>query len=685
MRWICGAAFACLLLLGLTTACSVSDPTVRFSALHAAPQRAQVLDRHGVPLSYSYQDAWNLDDQVALGEIPGALVEVFVAAEDQRFRQHRGVDWQARLNALLQNLKAGRTVRGASTITEQLVRILQPRPRNLWARWLEGWEAMLLERSAGKSEILEMYLNQVPYAAHRRGVVQAARYYFDRELGTLNHLQMQTLAVLVRAPSALDPRRGDEAALRKRVTHLRRRMGIEPIERWELDLAVPREPPPAAHFVRMLREAERPAGPVRSTLDAALQGDLTALLQQRLAAMVEASVGNGAIVVVDHHTSEVLAWVVAGARSRHIDAVRVPRQPGSTLKPFLYAMALERGWQADTLIDDKPLATPVGRGLHRFRNYSRSYHGEITLRQALGNSLNLPAVRAAEFVGVPAFLGTLRELGFAALDQPAEHYGVGLVLGNGEVTLQQLVSAYAALANKGVHVPLRSSSAPAAASPRRVFSPEVASLVANILADADARRLQFGGDSVLNFPRQTAVKTGTSQDHRDAWAVGFDDRYVVGVWLGNLDRRATRGLSGARGPALLMRSAFSRLNRHRPAAPLWLSPRLVRSDGELRLPGSKAVALRETPQPQPRLVSPTPGLVVARDPRLPIEAQAMEFRVEDVAAGSEVRWRLNGEALASLEPRVAWPLVQGEHRLAVVVRNAEGLEVSAREVQFLVR
>ena len=184
--------------------------------------KPQVLDRRGTPLTVTYSNHWNLHDRRALHEVPAFLQRAFVLAEDKRFHSHTGIDWRARIHASWQNLRHGRVVRGASTITEQVVRMLHPRPRTVWSRWLEGWEARRLEDNFSKADILEFYLNQVPYAGNRRGVVQAARHYFDRDLGTLNRHEMLALAVLVRAPSRLDPI-GNQAALQRSVRTLARR------------------------------------------------------------------------------------------------------------------------------------------------------------------------------------------------------------------------------------------------------------------------------------------------------------------------------------------------------------------------------------------------------------------------------------------------------------------------------
>lgn len=565
-----------------------------------AVRKAQYVDRGGMPLSITYQNDWNIHQQLPLHEIPPLLQQAFLDSEDKRFHEHHGVDWSARLHALWQNLTALRAVRGASTITEQVVRMLHPRPRSIWSRWLEGIEAARLESLFPKAAIFEFYLNQIPYANQRRGVAQAASLYFDRNLATLNDKELLTLAVLVRAPSGMDLRRDGrraEHAVRKLAHAMLRRGHISTEQHRRIvdgqwSLAAPRLPVDASHFIRHLQAlggetADAPlpstaAGKIITTLDGNLQGRVQGILDSRLRDLRESGVTAGAVLVVDHRTDEVLAWVNGGARCEDrsaswIDAVTTPRQPGSTLKPLLYALALEMGWTPATLIDDSPLAEAVATGLHAFNNYSHTFYGPLRLRDALANSLNIPAIRTVQFVGPERFLKLLKTLGCRSLTQPAAHYGAGIALGNGEVSLFELVQAYAALARGGLFRPLRGTmhrKGPPAEE-QRLLSEESTSLIADILSDPYARRLEFGQGNLLRLPHQTAVKTGTSNDHRDAWTLGFTGRHTVGVWMGNLERKPTSGITGSSGPALVVRAVFAELNRDQDFEPLQLSARLL--------------------------------------------------------------------------------------------------------------
>ncbi len=656
--------------------------------------KPQLLDRHGRPLTVTYQNPRNEHARVAYHEIPALLRAAFILSEDKRFFSHGGVDWRARLHAVWQNLKAGRVVRGASTISEQVVRILQPRPRTLWSRWLEGIAARRLERRHSKAAILECYLNQVPYAARRRGVLPAARYYFGRDLNTLSAREALALAVMVRAPARLNvhtaPRAVDRAV--RRLAARMHTAGMLSATQWAavnrggFRSAMPAPATDASHFARfVLAQAAADTNRVTTTLDRDIQRVGQQILDQQLRSLSRRNVANGALLVVDHRLSEVLAWVVGragkpSATANAYDAVRTPRQPGSTLKPFVYALALSRGWTPATMIDDRPLSESVGLGLHTYQNYSRRHYGPLSLREALGNSLNIPAVRAIQYVGAGKFLDTLHALGIRSLDRHPDVYGDGLALGNGEITLFELVQAYAALARGGVFVPLQVlPEPPSRGLTRRVFSPEVASLTGHILSDANARRLEFSADGILDMPVQTAVKTGTSSDYRDAWAVGYNYGYTVGVWMGNLDRRPMKAVTGSVGPALVLRSVMAELVRGRAVAPLYCSRRLVQAavciaDGRLAdsdcdrreewfVPG-KMPAARVPPVGALRIRQPSAGLQMAMDPRIPDDLEAFEFELAPRGDVVGVEWFLNDRLLArTREVRYLWPLAPGVHRL----------------------
>jgi penicillin-binding protein 1C len=395
--------------------------------------------------------------------------------------------------------------------------------------------------------------------------------------------------------------------------------------------------------------------------------------------------------------------------------VTVPRQPGSTLKPFAYALALERGWTAATVLDDEPIQEAVGNGLHNFRNYSRHYYGPIRLREALGNSLNVPAIKTIQFTGRVELFDLLKKAGIQSLNEHPDFYGDGLALGNGEVSLYELVSAYAVVARGGVRRPLQWTRGEGGGGrAARVLSAETSSLVADILSDPEARALEFGRSSVLNLPLQTAVKTGTSNDYRDAWTVGFTHRYAVGVWMGNLDRRSMREVTGSMGPALVFRAVLAELHRNQEGRPLYLSRKLrqipicresgarasdscpramewfrAETEPEAACPLHSGTAAAAKRPAEIRISRPTPGLHLALDPRIPDELERFALELEGLPKGSRVVWHIDGEPFAESSEdkgRSLWPPSRGRHvAKAEVWRRETGEPVWAGPVAFRVK
>jgi len=704
-----GAVF----IFAAATIIALKPVTRSFDSIIAESRSTPVTDRHGLPLSVSYQSPWNTDNIRALYNMPALLVTSFVFSEDRKFYDHGGVDWRARAGALIQNIKRGETVRGASTITEQTVRLINVRPRNLWSKWLEGIEATLLERHASKPAILEFYLNQIPYAAGRRGVEQAARYYFNRDLDTLSSREIMALAILARAPSAYDlyknPQRLEKPlerlVLQMQGTGTISQEIFSDINLQTLNPTPPSLPVEARHYVRFARlQSSRDV--LHTALDSSLQNQVQDILDARIKKLSGKNVTNGGAIVIDHENGDILAWVVAGARSKDtkagdIDTILTPRQPGSTLKPFLYAAALESGWTAASIINDAPVAEAVGSGLHRFRNYSGTYYGPVTLREALGNSLNIPAVLTINYVGVEKFLSDLHRLGFENLDRGSDFYDEGLALGNGEVSLYEMTRAYSTLANRGKTVALNTTYNQMPYKGTQIYSVETASIIGNILSDPRARALEFGSDSVLNLPVRTAAKTGTSTDYRDAWTLAYNDRYTVGIWMGNLDRTPMKDVTGSTGPALAMRSIFNVLNNNRATKPLYLAPTLVeadictrpaKADGPcpMRTEYFAKAPAEETPVTAPprkiELVRPTAGLRMALDPRIPKDHQKFRFELSGLADGEEAEWILNGTSIGrTTSPRYLWPVEKGTQELAVIIHGKDAAALPLKTVKFHVR
>lgn len=510
------------------------------------------------------------------------LGPALIAAEDRRFRRHLGIDPLAVARSLLLNVKRGRVVAGGSTITQQLCRnLFGARDRRLSTKLAEGVAALRLELHLSKDEILEAYLNRACFGNQCYGVGAAARLYFDRSPAELSLAQSCLLAAIPRSPAGYDPLRQGAAALRRQRWILDALLEQGRVSQGQHDAAVaesiafvPRSRRfRAPHFTDMVlsgldRRDRAGARVLRTTLEWRAQSACEALLEGQLQRLAGSNAGNGAVVVLDRRSGNVLA--LAGSRDYfspdggQFNAALARRQPGSALKPFVYGLAFEHGAGPATVLADLPHHFAEPGGDYAPRNYDRDFHGLVSARTALACSYNIPAVRLAEAYGAEALLGLLKSAGIASLDKPASHYGLALALGVGEVTLLELTNAYRTLANGGRYSGVRLVQGRDTTEPRDVLGPAAAFLVTDVLRDNEARSAAFGRFSCLALPFDCAVKTGTSKDCRDNWAVGYTDQFVVGVWVGNFDNSPMRGATGVTGAGPLLRDVMLSLHGTEP-------------------------------------------------------------------------------------------------------------------------
>ena len=516
--------------------------------------------------------------------VPSVLRHAFISSEDRRFEWHPGVDPLAMVRATARNLTAGRVVSGASTLTQQLARLLVPRRRTLTGKAREALWALRLTAHLSREDILRAYLDRVALGHDLVGVEAAAEAYFGRPARTLSVGQAALLAAIARSPARVDPWRDPEGATRamREVLGRMRRAGrldadlAAVASAADLDLVLPSRPFGAPHLVVDLAGKLETVGlgravEVRTTLDPALQRDVERSVRSELAA--DPRLGQAAVLVVDNASGEVLAYVGSAdfgndAREGQNDGVRARRQPGSALKPFAYGLALASGWTAASVLSDVDLEVGTAGGAWLPRNYDRRQHGPVRLRTALANSYNVPAVELTDTLGPERVLEVLRQAGFTSLEDSAEHYGAGLVLGNGDVSLWELARAYRGLARGGVVEPLRLVRAAQAPGgdrldpvlelvPRRFLPPDAVALLTDLLSDEGARAPAFGLDNALRLPFPVAAKTGTSRAYVDNWTVGFTHERTVAVWVGNFDGRPMQRVSGITGAGPL----FSRVMR----------------------------------------------------------------------------------------------------------------------------
>ena len=590
--WLIRGALAVLTLLAGLWLAIESVPLPPGLAEAPAPGW-EFLDRHGRPLRELRDGREQFSRPVAQSEMSAVLMAATLAAEDQRFWSHHGVDWRATLRAAWQLGRNGRIVSGGSTITQQLVKLAGPRPRTFRTKVVEAAQALRLEREWDKPLILAAYLNRLDYGNLRSGCSAAAQHYFGKPPADLSPAEAAFLAGLPQAPSRLNPRARFAGAKRRQEWILGRmhtlgwlptadfhRALAEPVQ-----LALARREFAAPHFVDLVldRAALDPRHPQRvmTTLDLELNRFVEQTLCAQLARLREHQVGNGAAVVLDNRTGAVLALVGSedyfAPAAGQVNGAWSPRSAGSTLKPFTYALAFERGATPSSIVADVPCEFPTATGVFRPVNYDHHCYGPVRHRLALANSLNIPAVKVLDELGGAAVLHErLQACGLTTLSRPPEFYGLGLTLGNAEVRLLELANAYACLARLGEWRPYRlvEDRAGDLQSPRlgesagtdgdskppaQVISREAAWRLADVLSDNHARALAFGLETPLRFDFPVACKTGTSTDYRDNWAVGYTPEFTVAVWAGNFDGTPMRGVSGVSGAGPVLQEIFQHL------------------------------------------------------------------------------------------------------------------------------
>lgn len=581
------APLRALLLVGvpaILTAAALLLPYPALDAFVADPSGTRITDRDGTLLSTVPSGNGELVEKRSREDLPGVCREIFVRLEDARFAWHPGVDLPAAARALF--LRAlGRGPRsGASTITMQLARIVSPRPRNAAGKVLEVLQAFRIEARIPKDEILRLYLDSVPFGRNTRGVGAAAWTYFGADLATLAPAQLLALAVIPRNPTAYDPF-DHPLVLAAEAGRLsaRKGLGIDPEEIAHAVGAARSARPPvrAPHFTRAVARKllegslQAPEGQARTSLDIGLNDFIERRVRFFLDRYTSARVTNAAVVVIENADGSIRGWV--GSRdfqdarnSGQLDGVRIERQSASTLKPFLYALALQSGWTAATLLPDAPLefgagdgaedGAPAQAGTYRPVNFDRRSRGVVRLRTALASSLNVPAVYLLSRLGVPRFLSTLEDLGFSLPSDAVDRFGPGAAVGNVEISLLELARAFSSFPRGGSLPDLRylESAAPAG---RGVWDPATAWMICDILSDPSARSSGFGTRTYFATPFPAMFKSGTSSEFTDLWCVGATPLYTVAVWAGNFDGRAVINKTGSVLPAQVAAEVLARLTR----------------------------------------------------------------------------------------------------------------------------
>lgn len=576
------------LALFLLFMCSLYLPIPK-QKLNPAPRISlRIVDREDHLLREVLSDEGGRCRWVEFSDISADLVKATIVAEDRRFFRHRGISFPAISRAAFQNLKSGHIVSGASTISQQVIRNIYFFKRNIFSKILEAWLALRLENSLSKKDILVQYLNRICYGNQAFGIEAAAQLYFDKSATSLSLAESAFLAGIPRSPTDLNPYSALHLTGERQRLILNQMFALGFVDLPTLNRSLEEQikmiPKSirfrAPHFCDFIlsqySSAERQKMSVlRSTCDYSLQRKVEILVKNHVNALKDKGITNASVVVLDNFSGDILCLVgskdfFASQDDGQVNGALSLRQPGSALKPFTYGLALERGMTAAEIIDDRPVQYSTPEGTYRPRNYDKKFHGPVRMRTALACSYNVPAVRVLESLGPEALYYQLKDMGFNNLNQGPGYYGIGLTLGNGEVTLLELVQAYSSLARAGEWLESRavlqvydSENAPQIAQNRRrrqeVFSPQVAYILTHILSDKDARIPAFGYNSSLALPFPCAVKTGTSKDFRDNWTIGYTPNYTVGVWVGNFDGRPMVNVSGVTGCGPLFRDIMQTL------------------------------------------------------------------------------------------------------------------------------
>ncbi|MBX3740691.1 MAG: transglycosylase domain-containing protein [Akkermansiaceae bacterium] len=574
-------------LLRLSAACLVLGLLGWFALPFALPLPAGLLenpgaspvltDRHGAAIHHLTLPDSTRAAPIPLGQIPADLVACTLAAEDKRFFSHGGVDLLATARAARDLALKRRVSSGASTITQQLIKISSPRrKRGPLAKVHEILGARRLEMTWSKNQILAAYLNRLDYGNLRIGTAEATRFYFQKPLADLSLAECALLAGLPQAPTRLNPIRRTEPALKRRNIVLERLRGNSSYDESRISAALaepltlrPLRTVQAAPWLASLPDMRGAA--TRTSLDLPLQRDIEAIVREETAKLKEANLRHAAVVVIDNATGEILALVSSASwndpRGGQFNGATQPRSPGSTLKPFTYLLAMERNHRIpSSILSDIPTPFRTAQGLDLPQNYDRKYRGPVTLRTSLACSLNLPAMRELNHLGGPRPLEDLLEkLGISTLTLPPETYGLGLTLGNAPVKLLELTNAYAAIARRGEYLPCTFFPIQGTPVPEEVFDPISAYLISDILSDPAARAPSFPPGGPLDLPFRCAVKTGTSSDFHDNWCVGYTPDFTVGVWGGNFEHQPMKGISGIAGAGPIFNRTMVRLHRDRAA------------------------------------------------------------------------------------------------------------------------
>lgn len=555
--------------------CLRFSPYPEFERLKKAPRSVRFYDRSGILLQVSSVKDGLKREWTDIDDIPQPVKKAFLKAEDRRFYFHLGADPISAAGAAVQNARAKRTVRGASTITMQLAKIASPKERrSIGQKAVDALNAFRIEARLSKKKILELYLNSVPFGQNCEGVTSAARTFFGKELADLAEEEIACLAVIPRRPGGYNPiQNPEECAARAAEVFGLEREAVLKSAKAAGRFSYPFEMPHYIEFVkRQMRTQKKMPAQVQLTASLAIQKEAERKIKEAAKIARGSRISNAALLLLDNKDNSVLAWIGNGdwfdfSNNGQIDGVLAKMQPGSSMKPFLYGLALDaRG------ADGRPLFTPAtvlpdvpqefgGQKIYIPENFNNRFNGPVRFRIALASSLNVPAVYILNELGVDAYLSKLEELGFESLKGAGQKADLGLALGAGEVTLYELANAFSVWTRDGRD-----------ASGKEIYSKDAARLICSILSDKDARALGFGYNQVFQTSYPSIFKTGTSSQFQNITALGSTKNFTAGVWMGNFSGQTVMGKTGSTLPAWVAKSVLDLLEEKNPVHEPFLQP-----------------------------------------------------------------------------------------------------------------
>ncbi|MCW7480663.1 penicillin-binding protein 1C [Leptospira kanakyensis] len=668
-----------------------SLPTYKEVKSQYIPSDIQVFDRSGELIQrYRIRNDYRSEEWTEYNQLPKYLIDSIIHAEDKRFFEHTGIDSNALVSSFLGNLM-GSSLRGGSTITMQLVSLLDPelkssvsKRKTFFQKFKQIQRATDLEESWTKEEIFTAYINLIYFRGELKGISSASKGLFRKSPEALTPNETYLLAALIRSPqSPIEKVIKRVCLLKKERDGISDCDSISQLVRESLfrNLDYPQYPSFVPLYTKSVldfsKEKEKNNLQLDTSLSLNFQRKVEEILKRNVKTLANKNVKDGAVIVIENRTGQVLVYVPnIGEESSvsKLDLIRSKRQVGSTLKPFVYAENFqENKLTPDSILSDSPVGIPVYQGIYRPLNYDKSYKGNVTVRESLASSLNIPAIRALSFLDINEFVLVLEKLGITGLRYP-EFYGPSLALGTADITLLELTNAYRTLANGGMYSEIKFNRSEEVTNSKRVFSPKTSYLVSEILADREARSLGFGWDNFLSTSYYTSVKTGTSQDMRDNWCIGYSEFFTVGVWVGNPTGSPMLDVSGITGAAPVWRETMDLFHESLSSK---LNPPEEENPSDLDFISSKGNRIEK--RAATRILTPVNGSIFALDPDIPLGHQKILFTFSSYDVSYS--YYLNDEKIGSAGGPHLWEPKKGEYRLQVKDRDGKVLSLSLFEVR----